>query len=404
MLKLLVFLEDGEHRAIDLAAAGASIVIGRDRDLAQLVVPDSQVSRAHCVIATAPTGYTVEDLGSRNGTWLNGDQIKKSVLKPGDEVVVGGTRIAIRSGSTSGEFGSSLLGANVNGFEFKEVLGQGSYGTVYRGLQVALNRPVAIKVLDEQHRTDPAKVEAFLAEARHAGRLNHPNVVQVHDVVTADGQYFLVMELMTGGAMSDRLRIDGPIDLETCCHVLTDIGHALAYAESQRLVHRDVKPDNILVNEDGVYKLADLGIAAPISEDGLARQNRAFGSAHYVAPEQARGGSIDGRADIYGLGAALYHLVAGQPMFEGSSREIVACHINRKPAPLTDFRPEFNPTLLNLIHQMVMKDPFARPATGNELAEIAQNTLAMSSAAMATPSGVTPRRRRRRVVRRRRRR
>ena len=406
-LTLHVHLADGEQRAIDLSAMGASVVIGRDRDLAQLVIPDSQVSRAHCVLTNQEGQASIEDLGSRNGTWLNGNKIKKEGVKPGDEIVVGGTRILIKNpGTTSGEFGQSLLGKTVSGFELQEVLGQGSYGVVYRGLQVALNRPVAIKVLDEQHRQDQTKVDAFLAEARHAGRLNHPNVVQVHDVVQADNQYLLVMELMTGGAMSDRLRIDGPIDEETCCNVLIDIGHALAYAESQRLVHRDVKPDNILVNDDGVYKLADLGIAAPISEDGMARQSRAFGSAHYVAPEQARGGSIDGRADIYGLGAALYHLVAGQPMFEGTSREIVACHINRKPAPLSDFRPEFNPDLMHLIHRMVLKDPFARPATGNELAETAQSLLGGTGPQSGpnTPSGSTPRRRRRRPARRRRRR
>lgn len=390
---------DGEFRAVDLGRLVDGMVIGRDRDVAQLVIPDPQVSRAHCVINIEDGRYTVEDLGSRNGTWANDEKVSKSVIQPRDVLRVGTTNIRVAASGGDGEY--SLLGKAMGGFEFQEVLGQGSYGTVYRGLQVALNRPVAIKVLDKRHQSNPERVTAFLEEARHAGRLNHPNVVQVHDVCQEDGNFFLVMELMTGGSMSDRLRVDGPIDPETCVQILIDIGHALGYAESQRLVHRDVKPDNILVNEEGVFKLADLGIAAPINQDGMARQVKAFGSAHYVAPEQARGGSIDGRADIYALGAALFHLVSGKPMFEGTSREIVAAHINRGAPRLKEARPEFPIALLDLIQHMLEKEPGKRPPTGNALAEMAQEIqVKLTSGQLASGGRSRPRRRRRRRRRR----
>lgn len=403
-MKLSFKTPDGEVRAVDLSDVKESLVLGRDRDVATLVIPDPQVSRAHCALRRDPKGFILEDLGSRNGTWLNGKKVASAEVKPRDKVKIGRSELTFELiGSLSGEYTDPLLGTALSGYKLEEVLGKGSYGTVYRGLQMALNRPVAIKVLDKRHQQDPERVKAFLEEARRAGRLNHPNVVQVHDVCEVDGQYFLVMELMTGGSMSDRLRIDGTLDDEDCLRILIDIGHALSYAESQRLVHRDVKPDNILVNDDGVYKLADLGIAAPIAEDGVARQVRAFGSAHYVAPEQARGGAIDGRADIYGLGATIFHLLTGRPMYEGTSREIVTAHIRQPMPDLTALAPESSPELIELITSMLSKDPAGRPGNGMAIAEAAE-AIMRAPEATASLSGrqtASPRRRRRRTRRRR---
>lgn len=408
-LRLSFRTPDGEVRAFDLTMVSESLVLGRDRDMVQLVIPDPQVSRAHCVIKRVEQAFVLEDLGSRNGSWVNDQRIQSVPLKAKDEIRIGSTKLTVqRSGSMSGEYADSLLGKTLNGFELQEVLGQGSYGTVYRGLQVALNRPVAVKVLAKKHQAHPDRVKAFLEEARRAGRLNHPNLVQVHDVCEIEGQYFLVMELMTGGSMSDRMRVDKRLESECCLHILRDIGHALGYAEAQRLVHRDVKPDNVLVNDEGVYKLADLGIAAPIADDGMARQARAFGSAHYVAPEQARGGNIDGRADIYGLGATLFHLLAGQPMYSGTSREIVTAHI-RQPIPdLAELAPDANPALVALAMRMLAKEPEQRPASGNDVAEEAERLLSQPvGAANSGRSGRLGARggggRRRRVRRRRRR-
>mgnify|MGYP000114957396 CR=1 FL=1 len=241
---------------------------------------------------------------------------------------------------------------------------------------------------------DPKRVKDFLEEARRAGRLNHPNVVQVHDVCQVDDHLFLVMELMTGGCIADKLRTDGPLDTEACLRLLVDVGHALAYAESQRLVHRDVKPDNILVSEDGVYKLADLGIAAPIDESGVVHQVRAFGSAHYVAPEQAMGGTIDGRADIYALGASLYHLMTGKTMYEGTSRQIVAHHLKTPPSDVRTLAAGHAPALCQLVMQMVEKDPTKRPATGMDVAQRAQALLQGKPVAGAPVGGVRKRLRR----------
>ncbi|TVR42257.1 MAG: FHA domain-containing protein [Planctomycetota bacterium] len=406
-MKLSYHTADGSYRAYDLMKVSDAVIIGRDRQLSKLVIPDAQVSRSHCVIARKGDRFYLEDLGSRNGTWLNDSQITKSELRPGDIIRIGGTDLHIGGGVQSGA-DDPILGRDLGGFELMEILGRGSYGTVYRGLQVALGRPVAIKVLDEKHRKNPEQVKSFLNEARAAGRLNHPNLVQVHDVRQIDEYFLLVMELINGGSMADRLRIEGPQNNEVLCAILEDMGNALSYAASQKLVHRDVKPDNILATAEGVYKLADLGIATPISGDGQAHQVKAFGSAHYVAPEQARGGSIDSRADIYALGASIWHLATGKPMFDGTSRQIIACHLNTEPPDLLQLAPRLSAPLVDLIYHMLAKNPEDRPHSGEAVAEAARLARDGKGAAMSkhptVTSGRLPARRRvRRVVRRRRR-
>jgi serine/threonine-protein kinase len=214
-------------------------------------------------------------------------------------------------------------------------------------------------------------VKAFLTEARRAGALNHPNLVQVHDVVTSGSHYLLVMELMTG-SLGDLIAQHGAMEESKVVKVLGDISAALAFAESNRLVHRDVKPDNILFGDEGLYKLADLGIATPIADDGLAHQERIFGSPHYVAPEQARGGVIDGRADLYALGATAFHLLAGRPMFEGPTREVIQAHLN-KPAPdLKKLVPGLSPGLVQLVGRMLRKNPADRPRSASEVGKMVE--------------------------------
>ena len=393
-IKLSYHTEDGSYRAYDLSKIAKSVVIGRDRQLSKLVIPDSQISRSHCAILRKGESFLIEDLGSRNGTWLNNEQVTKSELRNNDVIRIGSTDMKITVvKATDGS--DPLLGRNMGGFELMEILGSGSYGTVYRGMQVALGRPVAIKVLDEQHRRKPEEIHSFFAEARSTGRLNHPNVVQVHDVRQVDENFLLIMELVDGGSVADRLRIEGPQSVDAICAVMEDMGNALSYAASQKLVHRDVKPDNILISQEGVYKLADLGIATSISADGQAHQVKAFGSAHYVAPEQARGAAIDGRADIYALGASIWHLATGSPMYEGSSRQVIAHHLNTPPPDLYKLAPQLNDALVQLIYRMISKKPEDRPANGEEVASVARMARGgQSSTPVSAASGRTSARRR----------
>jgi serine/threonine protein kinase len=369
-----------EAREIDLDQVAMPFVAGRDSDLSQVVLQDSQCSRAHCKFTEMAGGLLVEDLDSRNGTWLNGIRIQQGVLKPRDILRLGSSEITIEEAAPP----DPLVGRKLGGFELTSAMGHGSYGTVYSALQVNLGRSVAVKILSEECSRDPEQVEQFLTEARRAGRLNHPNLVQVHDVLQVEGRHLLVMELMSSTAI-DLLRGDGPMAEAQALQVLRDMTKALGYAESQRLVHRDVKPDNILVNEEGVFKLADLGIAASLSANGVATQDKIFGSPHYVAPEQARGGAIDGRADLYALGASVWHLVTGQTLFQGNSRQLVAHHCTTPIPDLRRLAPKLSPSLVTLINGLLEKSPDRRPAHAHEANKRVEHILATLTARVSTP-------------------
>lgn len=395
-LKLHLTLADTPTKIIDLTDATLPTVIGRDSEVSQVVIPDSQSSRAHCSLDIEDEKVMVEDMGSRNGTWLNGQPITRARAYHGDILKLGKTHITFEIGDNKPI--DPLVGQRLGGFELQEVVGRGRYGTVFKGSQINLGRQVAVKVLAEEYRDDPEKVQSFLTEARRAGRLNHPHLVQVHDVCQVADNYLLIMELMKGST-ADILRDHGPFDDERVLRVMQHIGRALAYAESQRLVHRDVKPDNILVNEEGLYKLADLGIAAPIADNGQATQERIFGSPHYVAPEQARGGSIDGRADLYALGATAWHLLTGKTVFQGSNRQVVLAHINTEPEDLDKLAPNANEDLIELIEDLLEKDPDERPKNAIEMVAKVDEILKQPP----RPKGAPPRPRMVKRVRRRRR-
>lgn len=365
-MQLMLRANDGTSRAYDLNVAVLPLVIGRDADLATVAIVDSQISRVHCRILKVGDEWAVEDLSSRNGTVLNGTRITKAAFRPGDRLRVGGSQFMLEDETVAPD---PLIGARIAGFAIDEPLGRGRYGAVYRGTQIALRRPVAIKVLGAEYASDPERVQSFLTEARRAGALNHPNLVQVHDVISSGGHYFLVLELMSG-SLGDLLDQDGAMAEEGVRKILSDVSAALAFAESNRLVHRDVKPDNILFGEDGTYKLADLGIAAPISADGVAHQERIFGSPHYVAPEQARGGVIDGRADLYALGATAFHLLTGKPVFEGPTRDLIQAHLSKAPPDLKQLVPGISPGMANLVARLLRKNPQDRPASAIEVGKL----------------------------------
>jgi serine/threonine protein kinase len=258
--KLIITSQEGQSESLDLGAYALPVVIGRDSDQAQIVLNDPQVSRAHAKLSEARGGLLIEDLDSRNGCLINGTRIQRGLLTSKDVLKVGLTELTV----AEVEPPDPLEGQTLGNYHLQQVIGTGSYGTVYRAVQLNLARPVAIKVLSRQYASDPQRVQSFQTEAGRAGRLNHPNLVQVHDVFTIKGHYLLVMELLQESTM-DQLEDHGPFEESVLLRILRDITRALAYADQSRIVHRDVKPDNILVNEEGTYKLADLGIAMPMN-------------------------------------------------------------------------------------------------------------------------------------------
>ena len=366
-LLLIITGPEGQKQECNLAAVKLPVSFGREGGGADMQVTDTQMSRKHCEIFKEDDEFIIKDLNSSNGTWINGTDRQQAILQDGDMINVGGSSMEVMRLENKQD--DPLLGRDLNGFLVQAVIGSGSQAKVFRGTQVNLDRAVAMKIMrgDSQSKS---QIENFVKEAREAGRLNHPNVVQVHDVFNVGDLYVLIMELMEGESTLHQLQKDGPFDYEEGLKVLMHMADAIAYAQANKIVHRDIKPANILQTNNGIYKLADLGIATRLRK-GVAQDGRMHGTPLYMSPEQARGDKIDTRADIYCLGASIWHLITGAPVFTGSPREVIGAHMHRDVPDLKEAAPGLNPGLADLITSMLAKNPNERPINGQELAVLA---------------------------------
>lgn len=282
----------------------------------------------------------------------------------------------------------SMLGRTLMGqFQIQSVCGHGATGTVYRATQVGIDREVAVKLLRADLLKDPDVVKRFVREARAGARLNHSNIATVHMVgQTEEGVPFLVMEFVEGEPLSAVLGVDKPLPLRRIVHIGAQIASALAEAHGQGIVHRDLKPENILLTEkrgeSEVVKIVDFGIAKMIAhaapgEDPISRMGTVFGTPHYIAPEQAAGQPVDGRADIYSLGCILFQMATGRVPFDGQQGLQVLLRQVRDPVPDPRSKnPRMSAALAELIRKMLAKDPAARPQTAALVATALREVIA----------------------------
>ncbi len=248
-------------------------------------------------------------------------------------------------------------------------LGSGAMGHVYLAEQQSLGRQVAVKVLRGDHARHPVAVERFAQEARAAAALVHGNIVQIHEVACIDGIHFLAEEYVAGPSLKAWLLARGRLDPLQALSVLSQVGSALVKSAQAGIVHRDIKPENLLVTPAGEVKVADFGLARVLEDDlELTQQGMALGTPLYMSPEQASGGPVDVRSDLYSLGASVYHLLAGQPPFTGSTSLVVAlAHQREQPIPLAACRPELPAGLGRIVEQLLAKHPEERCESPTEL-------------------------------------
>src|SRR6478752_4045410 len=244
-------------------------------------------------------------------------------------------------------------------------------GEVFKGVDTGLNRKVAIKILSEKHRDSPELRQRFVREGRAVAAINHPNVVQVFATGSFDERPYIAMELLDGQDLGSIVEKRGPLDSLSAAHAILDGAQGLAAAAKAGLIHRDVKPSNLVRLGDGKVKVTDFGLAKPVdpgSEPALTAMGVVVGTPDYIAPEQARGEKIDERVDIYALGGTLYFLLTGIPPFrtgkpaEDKYLKVVARHL-RNPAPeaaVTNSRADRE--LSDLAKQMMSKKPGDRPS------------------------------------------
>ncbi|HYF15462.1 MAG TPA: serine/threonine-protein kinase [Phycisphaerales bacterium] len=255
-------------------------------------------------------------------------------------------------------------GQKIPGFKAIKKLGSGAMANVVLAKQISLDRLVAIKVLPLKFTTNKQFVERFYAEGRAAAQLNHPNIVAAYDVGKAGEYYYFVMEYVDGTTVYDQIVTKKRVPEEESVQIALQVAEALQHAHERGLIHRDVKPKNIMLTREGVVKLADMGLARAISdkEAAEAEQGKAFGTPYYISPEQIRGEvNIGPPADIYSLGATLYHMVTGQVPFDGKNPSAVMHkHLKAELVPPDHVYPRLSAGLSEVIEMMMAKDPKKR--------------------------------------------
>lgn len=252
-------------------------------------------------------------------------------------------------------------GQQIPGYKILGQLGKGAMATVFKGRQLSLDRLVAIKVLPRKFTNNPQFIERFYAEGRAAAQLNHPNIVQAYDVGQAGDYHFFVMEYVEGRTVYDDIVKHRRYPEIEAIDIIIQVAEALQHAHAKGLIHRDVKPKNIMLSKEGVAKLADMGLARAMSdkEAAEAEAGKAFGTPYYISPEQIRGDKdIGPPSDIYSLGATLYHMVVGNVPFDGKNPSAVMHkHLKEAPIPPDHANPKLSAGISEVIEMMMAKAP-----------------------------------------------
>ena len=255
-----------------------------------------------------------------------------------------------------------------NRYKIQEKIGNGGMATVYKALDQILNRYVAVKVLREEFTTDEEFIKRFNAEAQSAARLIHPNIVSVYDVGQEYNIYYIVMELIQGKTLKQIIEEDGHLSWKWAVNIAIQIASALEMAHKNNIIHRDIKPHNIMITEDGVAKVTDFGIAKAVSNSTITAFGTTLGSVHYFSPEHARGGYTDSKSDLYSLGVVMYEMVTGKVPFDADTPVSVALkHMQEEPVPPIKVNKEIPFAVNQIILKAMKKDPNERYQNASEM-------------------------------------
>src|SRR5437899_10785966 len=256
-------------------------------------------------------------------------------------------------------------------YELHRRLARGGMADVFLARDQLLDRPVAVKVLFPEFATDRSFVERFRREAQSAANLNHPNIVAVYDWGQEQGTYFIVMEYVEGRSLADILRTEGPLHPQRAAEVASDIAAALGFAHRNGVIHRDIKPGNVLVSPNGQVKVADFGIARAFgagAEENLTQAGSVMGTATYFSPEQAQGLALDPRSDLYSLGVVLYEMITGRAPFTGDSPVSIAYkHVQEQPPRPRQVNPDVPADLEAITGRLLAKNPATRYPSAEDL-------------------------------------
>lgn len=267
-----------------------------------------------------------------------------------------------------------LVGCEIAGYVIEGVLGKGGQGQVFKARQRSLDRLVALKILPPDMAADQEFISRFLAEARTLATFTHPNIVQVYDVGVEDGVYYFAMEAVRGQSLKDLLASEGRLQMEVGLNLLKQCLRGLERAAREGVIHRDIKPGNLLIDEQGILKIADFGLAEKTEEGGTLTSNRVVGTPFYISPEQVRGRDVSSRADQYSLGATFFHLLTGHPPFEApTSRDMLLRHLEVPCPDPCEHAADMHPELGAILQRTMAKDPGARFSSFQHLFKVIED-------------------------------
>jgi serine/threonine protein kinase len=358
---------------------GDRIVFGRGQEV-DLHLDSREVSRRHLQVELRKDGVYLTDLGSSNGTRLGIYDLKPNdptLYYGGETVRLGEFKLAVRmleEGQSSEATGLRVSFLPRDQFEVLGVAGRGGMSTVWAARQILLDREVAIKTFDKQLAPGSEDHQRFLREARLYTEVRSPYVVELYDIRVGEGTPYLILELVRGPTALARL-LQGAMRIPEVLTIGEELARALAAIHAAGIVHRDVKPGNVLLTIQGIAKLGDFGLAKSHNDPTITALDLGMGSLSYVSPEQARSAAkATSASDLYGLGATLYHLLSGEPPFVFGDDEPMVLRLARlereQPAPLRKVRSDCPPELARLVDQLLLKDSSRRPGPADRLADI----------------------------------
>ena len=282
-----------------------------------------------------------------------------------------------------------MIGTVLSGrYRLEAKLGSGGMSTVYLARDQTLDRQVAVKVMHREMSEQPEQLERFRQEARAVAKLSHPNVVSVIDAGEDGGHPYIVFEYVEGETLKQRIGRDGALDPQEAIAYAIEIARGLSVAHARRMVHRDIKPQNILIDAEGRAKLTDFGISRQLEQDGMTATGRVLGTTDYVAPEQAMGHGADPRSDIYSLGVVLYEMLVGQVPFQADSQVGVAMkHVNEELPDVQRRRPELSAAVALVVERSTAKEPGKRYQQVGEMIDDLSTALEVEAARAGSTSG-----------------
>ena len=301
---------------------------------------------------------------------------------------------------------STLLGTTLSGrYRLEARIGAGGMSTVYRALDETLQRQVAIKLMNREVATDSDQLERFRREARAVAQLSHPHIVGVIDAGEDESRPYIVFEFVDGETLKERIRRLGRLPIAEAVAYTIEIARALGAAHARHIVHRDVKPQNVLIDDEGTAKVTDFGIARTLDEEGLTADGRVLGTTDYVSPEQALGQSVTGQSDLYSLGIVLWEMLTGEVPFKGENQVAVAMkHVREALPDIQSRRPEVSAALAGVIDNATAKHQNDRYADDAEFISDLEDVLAIETARAGSATGeattvlrTLPRRKKRRI-------